>query len=129
MLAECDYRFPPERDVVSGEIDERLGLDEASNSLDAIAQEISPIANAILALPVTSIEGLRAKALVAFKEVAPLSADDTGYHFGDEVPFQRLFTAVAQICGLAGKVAATGYVLPWPEVDCDYTGGDDEEAV
>jgi hypothetical protein len=105
---------------------ERNGADKAHDRLDAIAQEMSPVANAILALPVTSIEGLRAKALVAFKEVAPLSADDGEYHFQDEAPFQRLFCAVAQICGLSGKVAATGYVLPWPEVDTDYDGGDDD---
>ena len=114
------------RSAFFDEMGDRLALGDASDRLDAIAQELSPIANAILALPVTSIEGLRAKAMVAFQEVAPLSAGDTGYHFGDEPVFQRLFYAVAQVCGLVGKVAATGYVLPWSEVDSDYCGGEDD---
>jgi hypothetical protein len=41
------------------------------------------LANAINALPVNSIEGLRAKALVAFREVAPLCAGDTEFSFDD----------------------------------------------
>ena len=36
-------------------------------------------------LPVTSLEGLRAKALVAFWENAPLCAGDTEYGCSDEV--------------------------------------------
>ena len=114
------------RNAFFDEMGDRLALGDASDRLDAIAQELSPIANAILALPVTSIEGLRAKAMVAFREVAPLFADGTQYHFGDEPVFQRLFYAVAQVCGLVGKVAATGYVLPWSEVDSDYCGGEDD---
>jgi hypothetical protein len=70
------------------------------------------LANAINAASVTSIEGLRAKALVAFWEVAPLSAGDTEFSFEDAYPFQQLFTAVAEVCGLKGKMAATGYELP-----------------
>jgi hypothetical protein len=41
------------------------------------------LANAISAAPVTSIEGLRVKALVAFWEVAPLCAGDTEFSFDD----------------------------------------------
>ena len=105
----------------------RHGVSEASERLDAIAQELSSVANAILALPVTTIEGLRVKALVAFREVAPLCSGDAEYSFDNPPAFQRLFHAVAQVCGLTGKVAATGYVLPWPETDDDYDG-DEEEA-
>jgi hypothetical protein len=100
---------------------ERNGVERAAETLDAVAVELSPIANAILALPVTSIEGLRAVALVAFKELAP-SAGDKEYQFDNPPTFQRLFMAVAQLCGLVEKVAATGYVLPWPDVDSDYDG-------
>jgi hypothetical protein len=32
--------------------------------------------------------------------------------FEDAYPFQQLFTAVAELCGLKGKIAATGYTLP-----------------
>ena len=73
---------------------------------------MTPLANAINAAPVSSIEGFRAKALVAFWEVAPLGAGDTEFSFDDAWPFQQLFTAVAELCGLKGKMAATGYVLP-----------------
>ena len=70
------------------------------------------LANTINAASVTSIEGLRAKALVAFWEVAPLCAGDTEFSFEDAYPFQQLFTAVAELCGLKDKIAATGYELP-----------------
>jgi hypothetical protein len=73
---------------------------------------MTPLANAINAACVTSIEGLRAKALVAFWEVAPLCADQTEFSFEDAYPFQQLFTAVAEVCGLKDQMAATGYELP-----------------
>ena len=89
--------------------------------------EMRPIAKAISALPCTSIEGLRAKALVAFWEVVPVSAGDTEFHFGDEFPFQQLFSAVAELCGLSGKITATGYVMPsLGGYDDDYDGDDEE---
>jgi hypothetical protein len=52
------------------------------------------------------------KALVAFWEISPLCKGDTLYSFDDAHPFQVLFSAVADYCGLAGKVASTGYKLP-----------------
>jgi hypothetical protein len=64
------------------------------------------------AASVSSIEGFRAKALVAFWEVAPLGAGDSEFTFDDAWPFQQLFTAVAELCGLTEKIAATGYELP-----------------
>ena len=73
---------------------------------------MTPLANAINAAPVSSIEGFRAKALVAFWEVAPLGAGDSEFSFDDAWPFQQLFTAVAELCGLKDKMAATGYALP-----------------
>jgi hypothetical protein len=87
---------------------ERCGVDEADEALSAVAEEMEPLENAINALPVNSIEGLRAKALVAFREVAPLGALDAEFFFEDEYPFQHLFTAVADLCGLKDKMAATG---------------------
>jgi hypothetical protein len=82
-----------------------------------------------VALPTTSLEVLRAKTLVAFWEVAPLGASDTEYHFGDEYPFQLLFSAVAEFCGLTQKVAATGYTLPELPDLFDPCDEDDEEEV
>src|ERR1700732_3936034 len=73
---------------------ERYGVDEAGDLLSAIHQEMEPLANAINAASVTSIEGLRAKALVAFWEVAPLGAGETEFSFDDAHAFQQLFTAV-----------------------------------
>jgi hypothetical protein len=88
------------------------------------------LANAINAAPVNSIEGLRAKALVAFWEIAPLGADDTEFSFEDAYPFQQLFTAVAELCGLKAKMAATGYELPdiaWSGDDPDDDSDDEGE--
>jgi hypothetical protein len=53
-------------------------------------------------------------------------AGDSSYHFGDEYPFQQLFTAVTQACGLNEKVAATGYKLPDLEI-CEAAPDEDEE--
>jgi hypothetical protein len=129
--AERDQRFgppegwgyhptPPEIAAATVEINARLGLDEASAELHAAYEEMEPLLEAINAAPVHSIEGLRAKALVAFYEVAPLCAGDTEFTFEDAYPFQQLFTAVAELCGLKGKIAATGFALP-------DIGGDDSD--
>jgi hypothetical protein len=91
---------------------ERSGESEARAAMDAIRQKMEELANAINAAPVNSIAGLRAKALVAFWEVAPKSADDTEFSFERTCPFQQLFTAVAELCGLKDKMAAVGYQLP-----------------
>jgi hypothetical protein len=87
-------------------------LDEAADKLSAVFEEIEPLAEAINAAPVRSIEGLRAKALVAFYEVCPDFADSKLFSFDDAYPFQQLFTAVAQLCGLNGKIAGMGLALP-----------------
>jgi hypothetical protein len=87
-----------------------------------------PLEKAINAASVTSIEGLRAKALVAFREVSPLSAGSSKFFFEDEYPFQLLFTAVAELCGLKDKMAATGYELPdIAMVDDDSDDDSDDE--
>jgi hypothetical protein len=103
----------------------------AGDGLHAIHNEMKQLANAINAAPVNSIEGFRAKALVAFWEIAPLCAGDTEFSFEDAYPFQQLFTAVAELCGLKDKIAATGCKLPnigiaYDDVDedCDDEGED-----
>jgi|GEM_PF-2680911 len=106
----------------------RWGVREASKALSAIHNEMEPLANAINASPVNSIDGLRAKALVAFWEVAPLGAGDTEFYVSDAYPFQRLFTAVAEVCSLRAKMAATGYELPdISMVDSDDDSDDEGE--
>ena len=106
------YRDTPEIRAACDEIYKRNGYDAAAARLSAIFKEMTPLANAINAAPVSSIEGFRAKALVAFWEVAPLGAGDSEFSFDDAWPFQQLFTAVAELCGLKDKMAATGYALP-----------------
>ena len=54
--------------------------------LSAIYKEMKPLVDAINAASVTSIEGFRAEALVAFWEVAPLGAGNSEFSFED--PFQ-----------------------------------------
>lgn len=110
--ADRNYEYPPEIIAAFSDSCERSGAKEADDALSAIHQEMKQLANAINAASVNSIEGLRAKALVAFYEVAPLGAGDTEFSFEDAYPFQQLFTAVAEVCGLKDKMAATGYGLP-----------------
>jgi hypothetical protein len=123
---ECDFGDDPgclnEPEVAKAFQDscEHLGVDEASDTLHSVYEDMEPLMKAINAAPVNSIEGLRAKALVAFYEVAPLCAGDTEFSFDDAYPFQQLFSAVAELCGLKGKIAATGYELP-------DIGGDDSD--
>jgi hypothetical protein len=88
------------------------GANQAADALHTIHDEMKSLANAINAAPVSSIGGLRVNALVAFWEVAPLVAGDTEFSFDDAYPFQLLFMAVADVCGLKDKIAATGYELP-----------------
>jgi hypothetical protein len=118
--ADRDYEYPPEIVAAFSDSCERSGTNEADDALSAIHQEMKPLADAINATSVTSIEGFRAKALVAFWEVAPIGAGDSEFTFDDAYPFQQLFTAVAELCGLKDKLTATGYALPEkPTVDED----------
>jgi hypothetical protein len=110
--ADRNYEYPPEIVAAFDDSCERSGAREADDALSAIDAEMKQLANAIAASPVNSIEGLRARALVAFWEVAPLSAGDSEFYFEDAYPFQQLFTAVAELCGLKSKMAATGYEMP-----------------
>jgi hypothetical protein len=110
--ADRNYEYPPEIVAAFSDSCERSGANEADDALSAIHQEMKQLANAINAASVTSIEGLRAKALVAFWEVAPVCAGQTEFSFDDAYPFQQLFAAVAELCGLKDKMAATGYELP-----------------
>jgi hypothetical protein len=122
--AERNYEYSPE--VAAGFEDnrKRFGVGEAGDALAAIHDEMKPLANAINAAPVNSIEGLRAKALVVFWEVAPLCAGSSHYSFEDGLPFQWFFTAVADLCGLKNKIMATGYQLP--DDGFAYDDSDDE---
>jgi hypothetical protein len=132
-LIELGARFEPlldqyyvaqERWSTSSAQDYRATAD----ALHEIHDEMKPLANAINAASVTSIEGLRVKVLVTLWEIEPLCKADTEFSFEDAYPFQQLFVAVAEVCGLNDKIAATGCTLPviglaWDDWDKDY---DDE---
>jgi len=129
--ADRNYEYTPEIVAAFKDSCERRGVGEADDALAAVHDEMKQLANAINAAPVTSIEGLRVKALVAFWEVAPSCAGDTEFSFDDAYPFQQLFTAVAEVCGLKDKIAATGCTLPDiglayddADEDCDDEGDD-----
>lgn len=107
-----DWPRSPEVQAAWDQTCDRYSLDEASASCGAIWDEMEPLADAINALPVSSIEGLRAKALVALWAAAPISAGDTTYSFDDAIPSQNLFCAVAQFCGLTRKVERIGFAMP-----------------
>jgi hypothetical protein len=126
--ADRNYEYPPLICAAFEDSCKRSGAREADDVLSAIIEEMRPLEIAIKAAPANSIEGLRAKALVAFREVAPLSAGSTEFFFQDEDPFQELFTAVAQLCGLKDKMMATGYELPdIAMVDDDDDDDSDDE--
>jgi hypothetical protein len=126
--ADRNYEYPPEIVAAFRESCERSGAIEADETLSAIHEEMKQLANAINAASVTSIEGLRVKALVAFWQVAPLSAGASEFSFEDAYPFQQLFTAVAELCGLKDKMLATGYELPdIAMVDDDSDDDSDDE--
>jgi hypothetical protein len=126
--ADRNYEHPPEIRKAFEDSCERSGANTAGEALHAIFKEMAPLANAINAASVTSIDGFRAKALVAFWEVAPLGAGDSEFTFDDAWPFQQLFTAVAELCGLKDKIVATGYELPdIAMVDDDSDDGSDDE--
>jgi hypothetical protein len=126
--ADRNYEHPPEIRKAFNDSCERSGAREADDALSAIDAEMKQLAKANNASPVNSIEGLRVKALVAFREVAPLCADQTEFYFDDAYAFQQLFTAVAELCGLKDKMAATGYELPdIAMVDDDSDDDSDDE--
>jgi hypothetical protein len=126
---EWDGDDADDRERVFSEACDRLDVHSAGERMHAVGEEMKPLAQAIVALPTTSLEALRAKTLVALWEVAPLCASDTEDHFGDAYPFQLLFSAVAEFCGLTKKISATGYTLPeLPDLFSPYCEDDEEEA-
>ena len=120
-----------EREKFFDEACDDLAVDEAHDRMHDVGEQMKPLARAIVALPTTSIEALRAKVLVALWEVAPLAAAESEFSFDDAYPFQQLFTSVAEFCGLMHRVTATGYTLPeLPDLfsPCDEDEDEGEEA-
>ena len=78
--ADRNYEYPPEIVAAFSDSCERSGANEADDVLSAVDAELKQLAKAINASPVNSIEGLRAKALVAFWEVAPCVQATLSFH-------------------------------------------------
>jgi hypothetical protein len=128
-LIKLGARFEPLLDQYYGAQRRWSGSSEqtyhaTADALHEIHDEMKPLANAINAASVNSIEGLRVKALVALWEVEPLCKGETEFSFDDAYPFQQLFTAVAELCGLKDKIAATGCRLP--EIGLAYDDADED---
>jgi hypothetical protein len=129
MVAPAEYRGSFEQRQAMDECWERWGVKEALVALLVIKEKMEELTNAINAAPVSSIAGLRVKALAAFWQIAPEHADDIEFSFECPCAFQQLFTAVAELCGLKDKMAAVGYQLPdVTMVDDDDIGGCDIDA-
>jgi hypothetical protein len=123
--AAWNYNYPPEIEDAFLRRCDRLGVREADDAMDAIHQRMVPLAEAIGAAPVHSIAGLRVRALVTLWEIAPVQAGKTDYSFDDALVAEQLFTAVAEVCGLKQKIAATGYELS--DIGLAYDDADDDE--
>jgi len=109
MVSPAEYRGSFEQRQAMDHCWERWGVEEALVPLLAIKEKMEELTNAINAAPVSSIAGLRVKALAAFWQIAPEHSDDIEYSFDDRCAFQQLFTAVAELCGLKDKIAVVGY--------------------
>jgi hypothetical protein len=106
----------------------RGDIDDPSHAEPTSHDDLRYVAREMRKLPITSLEGLRARALLTFQEVAPLSRNDVEYHFGSDFAFQELFCAVMDVVGLSDKLTATsvatGFVMPPLWVD----DGEEEDA-
>ena len=77
----------------------RTGCDVAQERMSELEHDMQPLAEEIIAAPVTSLGGLRAKALVALWEALPATASHQGaFDFPDAS--RSLFEAVAGMTGL-----------------------------
>ena len=82
---------------------ERTGCDAAQARMSELERDMQPLAEEIIAAPVTSLGGLRAKALVALWEALPATPSHQGaFDFPDSS--RSLFDAVAGMTGLTPLV-------------------------
>jgi hypothetical protein len=86
-------------------ITERNGCDVASDRATALADEIEPLVDAIVAAEASTLAGLRTKALAALWEARP-SSTYGGIEFPDDDggASRSLFDAVAALTGLTPMV-------------------------
>jgi hypothetical protein len=117
--AEMEAAFPDAEDNFEGKIGrhpkwefhrqvlDRNGCTDTSNRLSAIYEEMQPLADLIGSSGAETIEGLRAKTLVAIWECQPMCASHDG-HFDFDNPESHwsLFTAAVALTGLSDMVSA-----------------------
>jgi hypothetical protein len=78
---------------------QRTGCDVVQARMSELERDMQPLAEEIIAAPVTSLSGLRAKALVALWEALPATASHQGaFDFPDAS--RSLFEAVAGMTDL-----------------------------
>jgi hypothetical protein len=86
---------------------QRNRCDVAQARMSELENDMQPLAEEIVAAPVTSLGGLRAKALVALWEALPATASHQGaFDFPDAS--RSLFEAVAGMTGLLARGSARG---------------------
>jgi hypothetical protein len=82
---------------------QRYDCDVAQARMSELERDMQPLAEEIIAVPATSLGGLRAKALVALWEALPAHASHAGaFDFPDAA--RSLFDAVAEMTGLLPMV-------------------------
>jgi hypothetical protein len=116
--AEMEAAFPDADDNFKGKIGhhpkwdfhrqvlDRNGCRAADDRMSAISKEMEPVADIIRDAEITTIEGLRAKTLVAIWECQPVCASHDG-HFDFDNPENHwsLFTAAVALTGLSAMVS------------------------
>jgi hypothetical protein len=91
---------------------EQNGSSKAHDRLSEIHEEMEPLADLIRETPAETIEGLRAKTLVAILECQPSCSDHEGeFDFSDEDSHRSLFHAAVAVTGLSEMVSAIGIRL------------------
>jgi len=117
--ADMEANFPRDEDDFDGlpghhpkwafhsQVLERNGCQEANDRLSAIHQEMEPLADLIRTSETVTIEGLRAKTLVAIWECQPMLATHDGcFDFDNPESHWSLFTAAVALTGLSDMVSS-----------------------
>ena len=93
--------------IFHSEVSEQNGCTEAAARLSAIWQEMEPLSDLIREAAAETIEGLRAKTLVAIWDCQPdCATHEGGFEFADRRSHWSLFHAAAAVTGLSEMVSA-----------------------
>jgi hypothetical protein len=106
---ERDAKFPDDdfdvgspKWIFHSEAAKRNGCTEAAAHLSAIWQEMEPLSDLIREAAAETIEGLRAKTLVAIWDCQPVCAThEGGFEFSDQRSHWSLFHAAVAVTGLS----------------------------